>query len=103
MCRADWKARWRGIERCKDDPLSEHGLRPDEVLVGGNPNSCDKFFEFQRQSPMTKAIVFDLDSCLAAAGEVEVVRTGVCGHPRGQAIKPKTGVSSARGRNRGRP
>jgi len=52
---------------------------------------------------MTKAIVFDLDSCLAAAGEVEVVRTGVCGHPRGQAIKPKTGVSSARGRNRGRP
>ena len=65
MCRADLKAGWRGIERCKDDPLSEHGLRPDEVLMGGNPNSCDKFFELQRQSPMTKAIIFDLDSCLA--------------------------------------
>src|SRR5881628_401559 len=33
---------------------------------------------------MTKAIIFDLDSCLAAADEVVVVRTGVCGHPRGQ-------------------
>jgi hypothetical protein len=29
---------------------------------------------------MTKAIIFDLDSCLAAADEVWVVRTGVCGH-----------------------
>jgi hypothetical protein len=28
---------------------------------------------------MTKAIIFDLDSCLAAADEVVVVRTGVCG------------------------
>jgi hypothetical protein len=33
---------------------------------------------------MTKAVIFDLDSCLAAADEVGVVRTGVCGHPRGQ-------------------
>jgi len=32
---------------------------------------------------MTKAIIFDLDSCLAAADEGGV-RTGVCGHPRGQ-------------------
>ena len=31
---------------------------------------------------MTKAIIFDLDTCLAAADEVGVVRTGVCGHPR---------------------
>ena len=28
---------------------------------------------------MTKAIIFDLDSCLAAADDVVVVRTGVCG------------------------
>ena len=41
-------------------------------------------FEDQRHRPMTKAIIFDLDSCLAAADEVVVVRTGVCGHPRGQ-------------------
>ena len=33
---------------------------------------------------MTKAIIFDLDSCLAAADEVVVVRTGVCDRPRGQ-------------------
>ncbi len=33
---------------------------------------------------MIKAIIFDLDSCLAPADEVGVVRTGVCGHPRGQ-------------------
>jgi len=31
-----------------------------------------------------KAIIFGLDSCLAAADEVGVVRTGVRGHPRGQ-------------------
>ncbi len=41
-------------------------------------------FGIQRQRPLTKAINFDLDSCLAAADEVGVVRTGVCGHPRGQ-------------------
>ncbi len=33
---------------------------------------------------MTKAIIFDLDSCLAAADEVGGVRTGVCGGPRHQ-------------------
>jgi hypothetical protein len=33
---------------------------------------------------MTKAIILDFDSCLAAADEVAVVRTGVCGDPRGQ-------------------
>ena len=32
--------------------------------------SCDRFFEIQSQRPMTKAIIFDLDSCLAAADEV---------------------------------
>ena len=32
--------------------------------------SCAKFFEIQHQRPMTKAIIFDLDSCLAAADEV---------------------------------
>ena len=32
--------------------------------------SCDKYFEIQRQRPMTNAIIFDLDSCLAAADEV---------------------------------
>jgi hypothetical protein len=32
--------------------------------------SYDKFFEIQRQRPVTKAIIFDLDSCLAAADEV---------------------------------
>ena len=32
--------------------------------------SCDKVFEIQRHRPMTKAIIFDLDSCLAAADEV---------------------------------
>ena len=39
--------------------------------------SCDKFFEFQRHRPMTKAIIFDPDSCLAAADEV-----GGCSHRR---------------------
>ena len=32
--------------------------------------SRDKFSEIQRQRPMTKAIIFDLDSCLAAADDV---------------------------------
>jgi putative hydrolase of the HAD superfamily len=32
--------------------------------------SCDKFFEIQRLRPNTKAIIFDLDSCLAAANDV---------------------------------
>src|SRR6185503_18939644 len=32
--------------------------------------ACDKFFEVQRHRPMTKAIIFDLDGCLAAADEV---------------------------------
>ena len=33
-------------------------------------SSCDEFFEIQRHRPMIKAIIFDLDSCLAAADEV---------------------------------
>ena len=32
--------------------------------------SCGRLFEIQRDRPMTKAIIFDLDSCLAAADEV---------------------------------
>ena len=48
------------------------------LLLFGLP-SCDKSFEILRHRPMTKAIIFDLDSCLAAADEVVVVRTGVCG------------------------
>ena len=32
--------------------------------------SCGKVFEIQSRRPMTKAIIFDLDSCLAAADEV---------------------------------
>ena len=54
---------------------------------------------------MTKAIIFDLDSCLAAADEVgeQLFAPAFAAIRAGQAIKPKTGVSSARGRNRGRP
>jgi len=45
--------------------------------------SCVGFSKSNGQRPMSKAILFDLDSCLAAADEVGDVRTGVCGHPRG--------------------
>src|SRR5213075_1661093 len=39
--------------------------------------SCDRFFEVQRQKQISKAIIFDLDSCLVAADEV-----GGCSHLR---------------------
>jgi hypothetical protein len=40
------------------------------LLLTFDLQSCGKFFEIKRQRPMAHAIIFDLDSCLAAADEV---------------------------------
>ncbi len=40
------------------------------LLLPFDLSSSDKFFEIQGHRLMTKAIIFDLDSCLAAADEV---------------------------------
>src|SRR5439155_14383585 len=53
------------------------GLVSIALLLPFDLPSCDKFFEIQRQRLMTKAILFDLDSCLASADEV-----GGCSHRR---------------------
>jgi hypothetical protein len=50
--------------------FSGHSTVTIALLLPFDPASCDKFFEIQRQRPMTKAIIFDLDGCLAAADEV---------------------------------
>ncbi|SRR6266542_3429042 len=43
------------------------GLVSIALLLPFDLPSYDKFFGIQRHRPMTKAIIFDLDSCLAAA------------------------------------
>src|SRR3989441_10051299 len=64
-----------------------------KVLRLGDPCSGgSKFFEIQRQRPMTKAIIFDLDSCLAAAqrgGGVFAPAFGPSARPRMAASRKK--------------
>ena len=52
------------------EEFSGHSTLSITLLLPFDLPSCDWLFEIQRHTPMTKAIIFDLDSCLAAADEV---------------------------------
>ena len=64
----------------------------DPLLLPFGLPSCDKSFEIQRHRPMTKAIIFDLDSCLAAADEVVVVHRRLRRSPSAGATRMMVGL-----------